>query len=180
MCIRDSKSMIHIGRENEFLQGEALEKRTQAYEFKQIVFEEELEMLLDFDEICAFIQEMIDKAKGPVLIYCRDGDSFSPGIAIAYYMYSKSFDINKASLLVFAKRSSVNINKKLYTQLMNYAPGKMKRVQLATGDCIYFQKKRRCTSWGKICILWYKNMAKTTSIIYSCLLYTSPSPRDQA
>ena len=40
---------------------------------------------VDFDEI----NEQIDSAlsKGPVMLYCRDGNEFAPAFGIAYLMY---------------------------------------------------------------------------------------------
>jgi len=52
----------------------------------------------------------------------KDGDKISPGIAIAYLMFKKNLNLTIASLSVFQKRSCVEIEKWIYTQLLNYIP----------------------------------------------------------
>ena len=91
------------------------------YNYRHIPFDDSLDLLLDLDEICDYMACRNDKGER-VLIFCKDGDTYSPGIAIAYLMYAKRIDLTKASLLVFGRRLNINISKKLYAQLLTYKP----------------------------------------------------------
>ena len=57
----------------------------------------------------------------------KDGDKISPGIAIAYLMFKKNLKLTIASLSVFQKRSCVEIEKWIYTQLLNYIPNQKEK-----------------------------------------------------
>jgi len=91
--------------------------------YRNIPLNGEIIPLLDFDEICQWIDALRKTEKTPLLIYDDDGDTYAPGLAIAYLMWSKKLKVDMASMIVFQKKGTVNINKLLYSLLQVYSPG---------------------------------------------------------
>ncbi|KRX10958.1 Rhodanese-like domain [Pseudocohnilembus persalinus] len=79
----------------------------------------------DFNEINEFIDEQLENNNGPVLMFCKDGNSISSNFAISYLMYEKGLPFQIASLKVFQYKGGViDTCKNIYTQLMTYQPKK--------------------------------------------------------
>eukprot|EP01017_Pseudomicrothorax_dubius_P010675 TRINITY_DN13842_c0_g1_i2.p1 TRINITY_DN13842_c0_g1~~TRINITY_DN13842_c0_g1_i2.p1 ORF type:complete len:189 (+),score=51.37 TRINITY_DN13842_c0_g1_i2:60-569(+) len=87
-----------------------------------VEIDQERDSLNEIDTLCAQIKAEVDAGNKPVLLYCKDGMK-AVGIAIAYLMFSRKMDVNRASLIIFSRVSNVEINKKLYTQILIYTPG---------------------------------------------------------
>jgi hypothetical protein len=76
------------------------------------------EKYIDFDGIFA----AIDQLPPPRLLCCSDY-KVSAIFAVAYLMNKNKIDFNKASLLVFSKIGTTDVDKTVYSQVMSYQPG---------------------------------------------------------
>jgi protein-tyrosine phosphatase len=77
-------------------------------------------VVLDFDQINKQVEELA--AKGPVLLYCKDGESVSPAFAVAYLMFKAKLSVQLATLKVCQAISRVELDKMVYSQLLLYKP----------------------------------------------------------
>ena len=90
-------------------------------DYKKIPLSTTVPIDIDFDQINEFIRNQIDQQKGPVLLFCKDGNKISPGFAISYLMHQKKGSLQIASLKVFHNKGGiVDISKWLYSLLMLY------------------------------------------------------------
>jgi len=97
--------------------------KTEHYNYKNIPIEGDSAAFVDYDEICTYIDELLgDQTKSPVLICCKDGDTISPVIAIAYQVWHKKSNLTIASAVIYQKRGTVDANKALYTVLTTWQP----------------------------------------------------------
>jgi hypothetical protein len=114
------KSLLDLVTYPEKQQPEAF--KTTNFTYRNIPMDGDFLNYIDLDEICQAIDILLESNQGPLLIYDKDGDSYAPGIAIAYQMWTKKQKIDMASLVVFQKKSSVNVNKNLYSMLQVWNP----------------------------------------------------------
>jgi len=116
------KSLIEFAKDDDQKPAKFKEEE---YGFKRIVINNETMNFVDFTEICQMIDEfLVTQEKGPVLLYCHDGENLSPMIAIAYVMWRKKATFSYASMLVFQRKFVNNPNKQLMTILTSWQPPK--------------------------------------------------------
>lgn len=72
------------------------------------------EKYIDFNGIIAVIREL----PTPRLFCCAQSMNISANFAIAYLMEIQKIDVNRASLLVFSKIGTTDVDKTIYSQLM--------------------------------------------------------------
>ena len=89
--------------------------------FHPIPVDTSVDVVIDFDVINETIDGLLKE--GRVLLYCKDGETVSPAFAISYLMYKAKLDVGIATLKVCQAISRVEINKKIYGQLLVYKPG---------------------------------------------------------
>lgn len=77
-----------------------------------------VEKYIDFDGIFAAIDEL----PPPRLLCCSDY-RVSAVFAVGYLMSKNKINFNKASLLVFSKIGTTDVDKTVYSQVMSYQPG---------------------------------------------------------
>jgi hypothetical protein len=98
------------------------ESKTKMAGYRHWPINPQIPVVLDFDVICKQIDQLL--LDGRVLLSCREGESISPCLAIAYLMFKVGLAVTPATLKVCQAISRVELDKMVYGQLLIYKPKK--------------------------------------------------------